>query len=181
MCPSADPDAAARTKAPPEGVPGLERPLCEPVELAPGARIRIERVRNGPEAGASGSFPHFHDVHEVVLFGATFPLGLLGPRLRGRTGVPYVGFTHGLEVSTARMPGGPRLLRSIGDDAAAARVDDPGGVGQAVDQRGPGQQARRVVAARRRGARRRRHVGACRHAATVSSSRGALERADSKK
>lgn len=56
---------------------------------------------------------------EVVLFGATFPLGLLGPRLRGRTGVPYVGFTHGLEVSTARMPGGPRLLRSIGDDAAA--------------------------------------------------------------
>ena len=69
MPPSADPDAAARTKAPPEGVPGLERPLCEPVELAPGARVRVERVRNGPEAGASGSFPHFHDVHEVVLFG----------------------------------------------------------------------------------------------------------------
>lgn len=50
-------------------MPGFERPLCEPVELAPGARIRIERVRSGPDTGASGSFPHFHDVHEVVLFG----------------------------------------------------------------------------------------------------------------
>ncbi len=60
-----------------------------------------------------------HTRAEVVVFGATFPLGLLGPRLKARTGVPYVGFTHGLEVSTARLPGGARLLRSIGADAAA--------------------------------------------------------------
>ncbi len=60
-----------------------------------------------------------HTRAEVVVFGATFPLGLMGPRLRARTGVPYVGFTHGLEVSTARLPGGNRLLRRIGADAAA--------------------------------------------------------------
>lgn len=56
---------------------------------------------------------------DVVVFGAAFPLGLLGPVIRRRTGVPYVGFTHGLEVSSARMPGGGRLLRRIGRDAAA--------------------------------------------------------------
>ena len=56
---------------------------------------------------------------DVIVFGAAFPLGLLGPVLRRRTGVPYVGFTHGLEVSSARVPGGGRLLRAIGRDAAA--------------------------------------------------------------
>ncbi|MFT4255906.1 MAG: AraC family transcriptional regulator [Pseudoxanthomonas sp.] len=51
-------------------VPHFERPLCEPVELRAGARMRIERVRQGAEAEPSRAFPHFHDVHEVVLFGA---------------------------------------------------------------------------------------------------------------
>jgi phosphatidylinositol alpha-1,6-mannosyltransferase len=56
---------------------------------------------------------------DVVVFGAALPLGLMGPRLRRRTGLPYVGFTHGLEVSSVRAPGGSRLLRAIGRDAAA--------------------------------------------------------------
>lgn len=56
---------------------------------------------------------------EVVVFGAAAPLGLLGPSIRSRTGVPYVAFTHGLEVSAARMPGVRRALRVIGRDAAA--------------------------------------------------------------
>lgn len=60
-----------------------------------------------------------HRRPDVVVFGAAFPLGLMGPRLRRRTGLPYVGFTHGLEVSSARAPGGSLLLRSIGRDAAA--------------------------------------------------------------
>lgn len=41
---------------------------------------------------------------DVIVFGAAFPLGLLGRRLRARTGIPYIGFTHGLEVSTVRAP-----------------------------------------------------------------------------
>ena len=56
---------------------------------------------------------------DVVVFGATFPLGLMGPAVTRRTGVPYVGFTHGLEVSAARAPGGSALLRRIGGGAAA--------------------------------------------------------------
>jgi len=54
----------------PSGVPHLERPLCEPVELRPGARARIERVRQDARAGPSAPFLHFHDVHELVVFGS---------------------------------------------------------------------------------------------------------------
>jgi len=50
-------------------LPHLERPICEPVELRPGAPVRAERVQQGAEAGASGSFVHYHDVYELVLFG----------------------------------------------------------------------------------------------------------------
>jgi phosphatidylinositol alpha-1,6-mannosyltransferase len=56
---------------------------------------------------------------EVVLLGAAFPLGLLGPGVLRRTGVPYVGFTHGLEVTAARTRLGCRLLRRVGSQAAA--------------------------------------------------------------
>ncbi len=55
---------------------------------------------------------------EVVVFGAAFPLGLMGPSIVKRTGVPYAAFTHGLEVSAVRVPGGSRLLRRIGSDAS---------------------------------------------------------------
>jgi phosphatidylinositol alpha-1,6-mannosyltransferase len=60
-----------------------------------------------------------HTGAEVVVFGAAFPLGLMGPALRRRTGVPYVAFTHGLEVSAVRAPGGGALLRRIGRGAGA--------------------------------------------------------------
>lgn len=56
---------------------------------------------------------------EVVVFGATVPLAFMGPGLRRRTGVPYVCWTHGLEVSAVRMPGSAPLLRRIGTDAGA--------------------------------------------------------------
>lgn len=60
-----------------------------------------------------------HTRAEVVVFGAAFPLGLMGPAIERRTGVPYVAFTHGLEVSSVRAPGGWRFLRAIGRRAAA--------------------------------------------------------------
>ena len=50
-------------------LPHLDRPICEPVELQPGAPVRVERIRQGHKAGASDPFVHFHDVHELVLFG----------------------------------------------------------------------------------------------------------------
>ncbi len=56
---------------------------------------------------------------DVVLFGAAFPLGILAGPIAERTGVPSLGFTHGLEVSATRMPGGSAMLRAIGNRLAA--------------------------------------------------------------
>lgn len=50
-------------------LPHLDRPICEPVELPPGAPVRVERIRQGRYATRSEPFVHFHDVHELVLFG----------------------------------------------------------------------------------------------------------------
>ncbi len=49
--------------------PHLDRPICEPVELQPGAPVRVERISQGRKALRTEPFVHFHDVHELVLFG----------------------------------------------------------------------------------------------------------------
>ena len=51
---------------------------------------------------------------DVVVFGATWPLGHMGPAIRRTLDIPYLGFTHGLELTGALVPG---LLRHIGRDA----------------------------------------------------------------
>jgi phosphatidylinositol alpha-1,6-mannosyltransferase len=56
---------------------------------------------------------------DVVIFGAALPLALMGPAIRLQSGVPYVAFTHGLEVSSVRAPGGSAPLRVIGARAGA--------------------------------------------------------------
>jgi phosphatidylinositol alpha-1,6-mannosyltransferase len=53
---------------------------------------------------------------DVLVFGAAFPLGLLAGRLTRRTGVPCVGFTHGVEVAVGRVPLVRRLLRRVAGD-----------------------------------------------------------------
>jgi len=45
------------------------RPICEPVELPIGASVIAERVTVAADAPEIGSFRHFHDVAELVLFG----------------------------------------------------------------------------------------------------------------
>jgi len=50
-----------------------------------------------------------------VVFGASAPLGLLGPRLRRAGATRLVALTHGHEVWWARVPGARQLLRRIGD------------------------------------------------------------------
>ena len=52
---------------------------------------------------------------DVVVFGATWPLGHMGPAIQRKLGIPYIGFTHGLELTGTLVPG---LLRHIGRDAA---------------------------------------------------------------
>ena len=44
------------------------RPICEPVELPIGAAVIAEHVTIAAEAPQFGSFRHFHDVAELVLF-----------------------------------------------------------------------------------------------------------------
>jgi phosphatidylinositol alpha-1,6-mannosyltransferase len=51
---------------------------------------------------------------DTVVFGATWPLGHMGPAIRRKLDIPYLGFTHGLELTGALVPG---LLRHIGRDA----------------------------------------------------------------
>jgi len=56
---------------------------------------------------------------EVVLFGATYPLGLLGPGLASR-GIPYLSAAHGFEYWLSIAPGAHTLMRRA--TARAARV-----------------------------------------------------------
>jgi phosphatidylinositol alpha-1,6-mannosyltransferase len=52
---------------------------------------------------------------DIVLFGAIWPLGHMGPAIHRKLDIPYGGFSHGLELTGARLPG---LLRHIGARAA---------------------------------------------------------------
>lgn len=56
---------------------------------------------------------------EVVLFGATYPLALLGPRL-ARRGTPYLASAHGFEYWLSIAPGAHSLVRRA--TSLAARV-----------------------------------------------------------
>jgi phosphatidylinositol alpha-1,6-mannosyltransferase len=55
---------------------------------------------------------------DVVVFGASFPLALIGVEVKRRLGVPYASFTHGLELAAARLPPGRWFLRRLGATAA---------------------------------------------------------------
>jgi phosphatidylinositol alpha-1,6-mannosyltransferase len=53
---------------------------------------------------------------DLICFGAAFPLGLLAGRLTRATGVPCLGFTHGVEVAVGRVPLVRRLLVRVAGD-----------------------------------------------------------------
>jgi phosphatidyl-myo-inositol dimannoside synthase len=63
---------------------------------------------------------------ELVQFGHPLPTGLLGPRIAKRTGLPYIVFLGGAEVTVpAAMPIGSSLLRHVlGNAALLATVSD---------------------------------------------------------
>jgi phosphatidylinositol alpha-1,6-mannosyltransferase len=58
---------------------------------------------------------------EVVLFGATYPLALLGPRL-ARGGLPYLAAAHGFEYWLSIAPGTHGLMRRATGRAARVTV-----------------------------------------------------------
>ena len=52
---------------------------------------------------------------DLVMFGAIWPLGHMGPGIRHKLGIAYGGFSHGLELTAALAPG---LLGPIGRNAS---------------------------------------------------------------
>lgn len=52
---------------------------------------------------------------DVVLFGASWPLAHMGPAIRRKLDIPFGGFTHGLELTGALVPG---MLGHIGHSAS---------------------------------------------------------------
>jgi phosphatidyl-myo-inositol dimannoside synthase len=59
---------------------------------------------------------------DLLLFGASFPLALLGATMRRRHGVPYATFTHGLEVAAAAFAPGRAFLRHLFKTASVVSV-----------------------------------------------------------
>ena len=53
---------------------------------------------------------------DVICFGAAIPLGLLARRLTRETGVPCMGFTHGVEVAMSAVPPTRRLMTRVAAD-----------------------------------------------------------------
>jgi len=53
---------------------------------------------------------------DLVLFGAAFPLGLLAGRITAATGVPCMGFSHGVEVAMAATPVARALMGKVAAD-----------------------------------------------------------------
>lgn len=58
---------------------------------------------------------------EVVLFGACFPLAMLGPRL-ARAGIPYLAAAHGFEYWLSIVPGAHALMRYATSKASRVPV-----------------------------------------------------------
>lgn len=108
-------------------VPHLERPICEPVELRPGAQLRVQRVRQGRDAAASAPFPHFHDVCELVLFGQVHGDFIADGR-RHRLVPGCIAFVPSLHQHDFALAPGPRdwLLVQIDASSADALARAPG-------------------------------------------------------
>lgn len=102
-------------------VPHLDRPICEPVELRPGARLRVRRVRQGGDAGSSVPFPHYHDVCELVLFGHVRGDFIAGGRRHPL--VPgCVAYVPSLQQHDFALQPGPRDWTLVQIDAGSAAV-----------------------------------------------------------
>ncbi len=110
LCERLDPEEVVVYTASMPGDRDFDATLAFPVHRDPSGTLlptravgrRVERVLR--ETGC-----------DRVLFGASAPLGLLGPRLRRAGAVRLVALTHGHEVWWARVPLARRLLRRIGD------------------------------------------------------------------
>lgn len=92
------PDAAAFDGSHPYRVVRMPRSILVPTPGLLDLAVRLAREHRA----------------ELVQFGHPLPLGLLGPRLRRRTGLPYLVFLGGAELTLpASLPGVGGALRSV--------------------------------------------------------------------
>ena len=90
--------AAAFDRSYPQEVIRLPTEMMLPT---PGVRRRLHEVLRSERP-------------DIVLFGALWPLGHMGPAVSRKLAIPYGGFSHGLELTGALAPG---VLRHIGSRA----------------------------------------------------------------
>ena len=108
-------------------VPHLDRPICEPVQLRPGAQLRVRRIVEGGGATPNAPFPHYHDVCELVLFGQ-----VRGELVADDTRFPLadgcVVFVPSLRQHNFALQAGPRdwTLLQIDAQAVAPLARAPG-------------------------------------------------------
>ena len=109
-------------------VPHLDRPICEPVALRAGARLRVRRVVEGAGAGATSPFPHYHDVCELVLFGRVRG-ALIADGVRYRLAPGCAVFLPSLRQHDFALDPGPRdwTLVQLDPDMCAALAAGAGG------------------------------------------------------
>jgi phosphatidyl-myo-inositol dimannoside synthase len=85
---------------------------------APGAVLPTRAIRDLTVATARAHRP------EVIVLGASWPLGELAGALRTTLGVPVVGLTHGLEAALARPVTGRLLRRATRHLDAVTTISD---------------------------------------------------------
>ncbi|HET6713899.1 MAG TPA: glycosyltransferase family 4 protein [Actinomycetota bacterium] len=129
----------------PPRVGGIQRTLEALVNELPGDRIAVFCPRDEGSSGFDADRPYRvlrqpesflwptpdvgHRLEaavreigvEVVLFGATYPLAMLGPRL-ARSGVPYLAAAHGFEYWLSIAPGTHAAMRYATGRAARVPV-----------------------------------------------------------
>lgn len=102
---------------------GLDAPLHDQAQRyatvrLPGAVVPTPRVARTVVEVARTHRP------EVVVLGASWPLGELAPAVTRALGVPVVALSHGLEAGVAQAGGGPLIARATRGLAALTTISD---------------------------------------------------------
>jgi len=110
------------------------RPICEPVELPLGISVVAERVTIRADAPEIGSFMHFHDVAELVLFRRVSGEFVAGGQ-RHRLGTGALTFVPSMHHHDYRLDRGamewvlvqadPFLVESLGRGLGLGRLQQP--------------------------------------------------------
>ncbi|MFP4636420.1 MAG: glycosyltransferase family 4 protein [Nitriliruptoraceae bacterium] len=105
---------------PPAGLAGPAHDERQPYQVVrlPGPVVPTPAVRRTVIEVAAGHRP------DVIVLGATWPLGELAPALSAALGVPVVGLSHGLEAGLVQLGGGHLVARATRGLAAMTTISE---------------------------------------------------------